>query len=94
MQLQNELKKLTKQELINLFASKGLFFMIEKKDIILIKIESLSEKADIDGKKALDEMDKYSGKNHLKWFQAMENHSKAMKIYDKINALYESIKTC
>ena len=94
MQLQDELKKLTKQELINLFASKGLFVRIEKKDIVLIKIESLSKKADIDGKKALDEMDKYSGKNHLKWFQALEDHKKAMKIHDKIDALYESIKTC
>ena len=92
MQLQDELKKLTKQELINLIASKGLFLRIEKRDIIMIKIETLSMKAETDGKKALDNMDKYSGKNHLKWCKAMKDHSKAMKIYDKIDALYESIK--
>lgn len=93
MQLQDELKKLTKHELINLIASKGLFLRIEKRDIIMIKIETLSRKAEIDGKKALDDMDNCKGKDHQKWFKAHDDHSKAMKIYDKIDALYESIKT-
>ena len=37
-------------------------------------------------------MDKHNGKDHLKWLKAMQDHEKAMKIYDKIDALYESIK--
>lgn len=92
MQLQSELNKLTKKELINLIMSKGMFLRIEKRDITLIKIETLSRKAEIDGKKALDNMDKYSNNNHLKWCKALKDHGIAMKIYDKIDALYESIK--
>ncbi len=92
MQLQNELKKLTKQELIYLIINKGMFLRTEKRDITLIRIETLSMKAETDGQKALDDMDKYSSKNHLKWCKALKDHGKAMKIYDKIDALYESMK--
>ncbi len=53
MQLQNELNKLTKKELINLIMNKGMFLRIEKRDITLIRIETLYMKAETDGKKPL-----------------------------------------
>ena len=92
MKTQDELNKLTKPELISLMMSKGIFMRVEKRDIIMVKIETLSKKAEVDGKKALDDMDKYGGKDHQKWFKAHKDHDKAMKIYNKIDGLYEEMK--
>jgi len=92
MQLQDELNKLTKPELISLMMSKGIFLRVEKRDIIMVKIETLSIKAERDGKKALDDMDEWLGKNHSKWLKAHKDHDRAMKIYGKIDGLYEEMK--
>ena len=92
MQLQDELNKLTKPELISLVMSKGIFLRVEKRDILMVKIETLSKKAEIDSQKALDKMDKWGGKDHLKWHEAQKDHDKAMKIYDKIDRLCEEMK--
>ena len=92
MPLQDELNKLTKPELISLMMSKRIFLRVEKRDIMMVKIETLSKKAEIDGQKALDDMDKYGGKDRQKWFKAHKDYDKAMKIYNKIDRLYEEMK--
>ena len=92
MNLQRELSKLTKPELINLLMHKGIFLKVEKRDILRVRIETLSKKAEIFSKKALDDMDKYQGKDHKKWLKAHKDHDKAMKIYDKIFSLSWQIK--
>ncbi len=91
MDLLKECKKLTKEELIQLYINGGMFWRLEERDIVQAKIDILSEKANTEGLAALAEMDKWNGKDRDKWHKASKDHDKAMKIYEKITALYKSI---
>jgi len=87
--LQKELNKLTKDELICLFNNQGLFLRTTMRDIYQVKIDRLSLKAEKDSLSALDEMDKWNGKDHAKWLKANEKWEKAIKIYDEIDLLFK-----
>jgi len=90
MDILAELNRLTKVELIELI-SNGFLFKVTKRDIIRAKIGVLARRADMESKKALISMGKYSGVNSGKWLKATKDHDKAMKIYAQIDLLYKGL---
>lgn len=88
----NELEKLSKSELIALAFHKGWFFGITENDIIMAKIEVLSKKANIVADEAIADQKKYSViSDKDKWELSQQKFNKAMKMWNRVDALYDKI---
>ena len=88
------LSDLTKKELLEFIFKHGYHFPVTDRDIIRIRWDSMTRKAQAMMDEACQEIKRYKGlEDYLKWKAAHEKFDRASKLYDKANTLYEDLIT-